>query len=159
MKVEYLEIVIEWENYNSDTISEKYDKKDKGQYLYCVYCDSHIYGRDVLAYIGKTNNYEVRNNQHLKSFFKFANNVRFVIGFLDKSLDNIEVAESILIANHKPYYNKEFIHDLCPEAKSQKIIILNNGNHGMLKNSVTNYWWVTNEEYSIITKDAEKNTE
>lgn len=157
MKSEYTEIVIDWVNLSE--IEKNYKTKSVGQYLYCVYCDSHIYGNDVLAYIGKTNNYSVRENQHLKSFFKFANNVRFVIGFFEEVQEKLEIAESILIANHKPFYNKEFIHDLCSEAKSKKIIVINNGNHGMLKNSVTNYWWVTDVEFKKYSKEAEEKTE
>ena len=55
---------------------------------------------------------------------------------------DLEVPESILIASHKPSYNKEFIHDLPQKAKQHKIIIINNGDNGDLKTCCTNFWWV-----------------
>jgi hypothetical protein len=107
----YFEIIINWSK-KEDLNPEETKQFVDGKYLYCVYCDSHIYGRDVLAYIGQTNNYGKRNNQHMRSFFQFAQNVRFVIGFTNHADLNLDIPESILIANHKPFYNKEFIHDL-----------------------------------------------
>jgi len=50
-----------------------------------------------------------------------------------------------LIANYQPFYNKDFIHDLSAGAKKDKIIIINNGDHGMLKNRCKNYWWAIND--------------
>lgn len=140
---DYTEIIINWES------RQRWDEKvfrkiGERNVLYSIYCDSHIYGRDVLAYIGKTNQrFQDRLDQHEKSFFKFADNLNYSIGVLEESFSNqLEIPESILIANHKPFFNKEFIHDIHNEAKKRKIIIINNGNHGTLKNACTNFWWV-----------------
>jgi len=139
----YKEIIIDW--FNEEDINEEViSKYVKDKYLYCVYCDSHLYGRDVLAYIGQTNNYKLRQYQHTRSYFQFAQNERFVIGFFSKDDFNLSTPESILIANHKPFYNKQYIHDLAPDAKLSRIIVINNESHGSLKTAVTNFWWVDN---------------
>lgn len=159
---EYQEIIINWkfqEKWDPESFSERHNK----DVLYQIYCDSHIYGRNVLAYIGKTNqSFAQRYSQHEKSFWKFANNINYAVGTIDtksleylkelnknedlKEFENIlEIPESILIANHKPFYNKDFIHDISSMAKNHKIIIINNGDHGMLKNSCTNYWWAVDK--------------
>lgn len=139
---EYLEIIIDWEfreKWNPDSFESIHNR----DVLYQIYCDSHIYGRDVLAYIGKTGQTaNQRFSQHERSFWKFANNVNYAVGqIIDQSFEILEIPESILIANHKPFFNKDFIHDIHPKAKEQKIIIINNGFHGSLKNACTNYWW------------------
>jgi len=160
----YKEIVIDWineENINEEVVT----KYIVGKYLYCVYCDSHIYGRDVLAYIGQTNNYKLRQYQHTRSYFQFANNERFVIGFFSQEDFILNTPESILIANHKPFYNKQYIHDLASEAKCDRIIVINNKSHGSLKTAVTNFWWVDNlgnavnnevEEFKESARKAEE---
>ncbi|MEX0810737.1 MAG: hypothetical protein WD048_00885 [Chitinophagales bacterium] len=147
---EYLEIVIDWKHkkkWNPDNFELIHNKN----VLYQIYCDSHIYGRDVLAYIGKTDQtFEQRFTQHEKSFWRNANNVNFAVGEIkDQSFGTLEIPESILIANHKPFFNKNFIHNLSPEAVSRKIIIINNGEHGMLKNSCTNFWWYDQNNENI----------
>jgi hypothetical protein len=146
--IEYEEIVVHWEprlKWNS----EKFLKMDSRNVLYQIYCDSHIYGRDVLAYIGKTDRaFGQRLDEHLKSFIQFANNLNYVVGEIKGDFKNLEIPESILIANHKPFYNKEFIHDLPIAAKEHKIIIINEGEYGMLKSCCTNYWWCDNKAKS-----------
>ena len=79
---------------------------------------------------------------NLNGVFGFANNITFSVGYIKDFNDKLEIPESILIANHKPSYNKEFIHDLPPEAKTKKIIVINNGVNYLLKTCCTNYWWV-----------------
>jgi hypothetical protein len=59
--------------------------------------------------------------------------------------ETLEIPGSILIANRKPFCNKDFIHEISADAKKKKNHYHNNGDHGMLKNSCTNYWWVNNE--------------
>jgi hypothetical protein len=143
---EYQEIIINWkfqEKWDPESFIERHNK----DVLYQIYCNSHIYGRNVLAYIGKTNqSFNQRYSQHEKSFWQFANNINYAVGTIDiQDFGPLEIPESILIANHKPFYNKDFIHDLPAVAKEKKIIIINNGDHGMLKNSCTNYWWAIDE--------------
>lgn len=147
---EYQEIVIEWSEkiYLNDVNDiRKLDNKKTDNVLYQIYGDSHIYGRDVLLYIGMSINVENRFKAHLRSTFGLVNNVSVSIGEVKEPFYsfNLEIPESILIANHKPSMNKEFIHDISPEAKNKKIIIINNGKNAMLKTCCTNYWWVQNK--------------
>jgi len=137
---EYKEIIIHWsKRINIDEIKEL----DTDNVLYQIYGDHHIYGRVVLLYIGKSINAETRIKAHLKSFIGRVNNLSVSIGKIDNYNDNLlEIPESILIANHKPSHNKEFIHDLTPDAKKHKIIVINNGNNEMLNTCCTNFWWV-----------------
>ena len=79
---------------------------------------------------------------HLNGIFSFVNNLSVSIGRIDNYDESLEIPESILIACHKPSYNKEFIHDLSPKAKQHKIIVINNGDNEMLKTCCTNFWWV-----------------
>lgn len=141
---EYEEIIINWES-RLKWAPENFTKLGIKNVLYQIYCDSHIYGRDVLAYIGKTDRtFGQRMDEHLKSFIKHAKNINVIVGEIEGNRDNLEVPESILIANHKPFFNKDFTHDLPREAKKHKIIILNQGEYGMLKSCCTNYWWCIN---------------
>ena len=139
----YLEIIIDWE-FHEAWIPEAFEKRYNQDVLYQVYCDSHIYGRQVLSYIGKTDQtFQQRWEQHEKSFWKFANNVNYAVGIInDQRFGSLEIPESILIANHKPFFNKEYLHNVDSKAMNEKIIVINNGDHGSLKNACTNYWWV-----------------
>lgn len=138
---EYQEIVIHWEK--KKQIQDIGDLKiEGGNVLYQIYGDHHIYGRDVLLYIGISSGIDRRLRTHFKGVFSFVNNLSVSIAKIIVPIENLEVPESILIANHKPSFNKEFIHDLPEDAKREKIIIINNGNYGMLKTCCTNFWWV-----------------
>lgn len=139
----YREIIIHWE-FRKVWNPEAFEKQHNQQVLYQVYCDSHIYGRQVLAYIGKTDaTFRQRWSQHEQSFWKFTNNVNYAVGIIeDQSFGSLEIPESILIANHKPFFNKEYLHYINPKAMTEKIIVINNGDHGSLKNACTNFWWV-----------------
>jgi hypothetical protein len=81
---------------------------------------------------------------HLNGVFGYVNNLSVSIGKIENYGEELEIPESILIANHKPSFNKDFIHDIHSEAKQHKIIVINNGNNGMLKTCCTNFWWVEN---------------
>lgn len=154
----YKEVVIDWKYHKSwfsetkegnkilsqDIIDDK-STLDKKGIIYQIYCDSHIYGAEVLAYIGiTTDSFRTRFNQHLKSYFTFANSISFRIGIIEEveNKTELEGIESNLIANHKPFFNKEYLHYLDKSVLDDKYIIINNGNHGSLKNSCTNYWWI-----------------
>ncbi|HRF37996.1 MAG TPA: hypothetical protein PK198_04335 [Saprospiraceae bacterium] len=138
---EYEEIIIRWKP-RIKWAADKFEKMEAKNVLYQIYCDSHLYGRDVLAYIGKTDrSFGQRMDEHFKSFFQYANNVNYSVGEIMQYTGKLEIPESILIANHKPFFNKEYIHDLPLEAKKQKIIVINEGEFGMLKSCCTNYWW------------------
>jgi hypothetical protein len=79
----------------------------------------------------------------LKGVFQFVNNKSVSLGVINEDFyGRLEIPESILIANHKPAFNKEYIHSVDQSAMEFKTIIINNGNNGMLKTCCTNYWWV-----------------
>ena len=138
---EYQEVIINW-----TPLMEVENLKENGleynNVLYQIYGDSPIYGKDVLLYIGKTVNAESRIKTHLKGVFGRVNNLKISIGTFKNFDDKLEVPESILIANHKPSFNKEYIHLVNEEATKQKIIILNHGSRGALTACCTNYWWI-----------------
>lgn len=143
--VPYEEIIIDWgDRIELSSIDDIFNDTDKNSnVLYQIYGSHHIYGPNVLLYIGKTErNFAKRLDEHLKSFFLYANNLSFSIGTLVNYEDQLDIPESILIANHKPALNKTNIHTVQHTEDKRKIIIINNGNHGMLKNSCTNFWWV-----------------
>ena len=143
--VEYQEIVIKWSKKKPVKKAEDLKKFDvkRTDVLYQIYGDHHIYGRDTLLYIGISIDADRRFNAHLNGVFDYVNNLSVSIGEIenyDKSFE-LQIPESVLIANHKPSFNKDFIHDLPPIARKNRIIIINNGNNGMLKTCCTNYWW------------------
>lgn len=142
----YTEIIIHWGKRKQIDDLKEFEITDK-KVLYQIYGNHHIYGRNILLYIGKSINVNRRLDQHLKSVFNFVNNRSVIIGTIDDEFfkeEDLEIPESILIANHKPSFNKEFIHELSPKAKQYKILVINNGNHEMLKSCCTNFWWVDN---------------
>ena len=146
MNDNYEELVITWSEKTpivNSFESLKNDNSIGNKVLYQIYGDHHIYGRDTLLYIGITKNADARFYAHLKGVFGLVNMLTVSFGTLNYNDELFEVPESILIANHKPSYNKEFLHDLSKNAKKGKIIIINNGNNYMLKTCCTNYWWVS----------------
>ena len=54
---------------------------------------------------------------------------------------NLETAESILITNHEPSFNKEQVHDISTGAKKVKAIIINIGNNRILKICCPSFFW------------------
>lgn len=155
----YNEIIINWSKY-FDIIYDTETKKiisgtenfKSKNLIYQIYGDSNTYGRNVLLYIGITRDrnenkrdLESRIKEHLLGVFGFVNNLKICIGKITSDNNNketIELAESILIANHKPIFNKTHIHNISKNAFRQKTIIINNGNNGMLSTCNTNFWWV-----------------
>jgi len=111
-----------------------------------------MYGSDALLYIGISKSIEGRMSQHLKGVFSYVHNKSISIGVVDQiQTSKLEKLESILIANHKPAYNKEYLHDLDSSATKNiddnegEIVIINNGFYGQLQTSCINYWWVENK--------------
>ena len=139
--MEYQEIIIDWEAKKpiNDFIESEIEKRDV---LYQIYGNHHIYGRDTLLYIGISTNFKNRIRSHLEGIFGPVNNLSISIGRIGNYKGRLEIPESILIANHKPSHNKEYIHYLDEEAMKNKIIIINNGDNGMLKTCCTNFWWL-----------------
>lgn len=149
---EYKEIIIDWEERRKLGVPNE-DDNNITEVLYQIYGDSHIYGRDVLMYIGQTTrNCLFREREHLESYMKYAQNLTVSIGTIKESID-LSIPESILIANHKPSFNKQYLHDLFKGAKVDKIIVINNGIHGMLKTCCTNFWWVNNKQKDEQTSE------
>jgi len=110
--------------------------------LYQVYGDSAIYGRDCLLYVGQASSLAVRVDQHLTvSPVTRVNNRGIRVALCDRTL--LDVAESILIATHKPSMNAEYIHQpKAPEATCRPYLIQNHGDRGALTLQVTNSYWV-----------------
>ena len=108
---EYQEIIINWsKRQHVKTVDDLAKCTDnRHNVLYQLYGDHHIYGRDTLLYIGKSNYADNRMRAHLNGVFGFVNNLSVSIGKIDDYDDSLEIPESILIACHKPSYNKEFI--------------------------------------------------
>jgi len=142
--IEYQEIVIHWSDRISINSLHDYEQSnvETGHVLYQLYGDHPVYGRDTLLYIGQSTHAGNRIKAHLNNVFGRVNNRSVSIGEIRDYNESLEIPESILIANHKPSFNKEFLHDLSSQAKQHKIIVINNGNNGMLKTCCTNYWWV-----------------
>jgi excinuclease UvrABC nuclease subunit len=120
--------------------------------LYQAYGDSPIYGRDVLLYIGRTNDLSRRTKDHIKTDFDRINNLSICFGHIegdcvdedkDYSMDTlIKIAEALLITMLKPSYNSSNIKDTGELLKNEnKYIILNCENRGVLPLEVTNIWW------------------
>lgn len=105
---EYQEIIINWSNRQTiktiDDLAKCTD--DRHNVLYQLYGDHHIYGRDTLLYIGKSVYADNRMRAHLNGIFSFVNNLSVSIGKIDNYDESLEIPESILIACHKPSYNK-----------------------------------------------------
>lgn len=139
--VEYQEIIIHWKEKRPVSDLKMPSAGTKGV-LYQIYGDHPVYGRDTLLYIGTTIRADRRIRAHLRGVFGYVNNLSISIGEIEDEAVSLKIPESILIACHKPSFNKEFIRDLPPEAKRQKIIVINNGCNGMLKTCCTNFWWV-----------------
>lgn len=113
----------------------------------CInYMETIMFMVDTLLYIGISVYADNRLRQHLNGIFGHVNNLSVSFGRIDNYNNDLEldleVPESILIACHKPSYNKEFIHDVSQKAKHHKIIVINNGNNEALKTCCTNFWWV-----------------
>ncbi|MGB0871391.1 MAG: hypothetical protein ACPGSD_17510 [Flavobacteriales bacterium] len=135
----YQEIIIEWSN-SMQIDQVKGNTKDV---LYQIYGDHALYGKNTLLYMGISKDVTIRFKTHVKGVFGFVNNKSVRIGTITRGeVPSLEIPESILIANHKPSFNKEFIHDLSPLAKKHKVLLINNGNRGMLQSCCTNFWWV-----------------
>ncbi|SFT36309.1 GIY-YIG catalytic domain-containing protein [Lishizhenia tianjinensis] len=151
----YQEIIIDWtasEKVNSlNDFKSKFGNvlEQKTDFLYQIYGDHPVYGRNVLLYIGISKQIKGRMNQHLKGIFSYVHNKTISIGQVDEKYRfKLEKLESILIANHKPAFNKEYLHNLDSSAMQVdtqddgKIIVINNGEYGCLQTSCTNFWWV-----------------
>ena len=141
--VAYQEIIIDWSKRQRIETIDDLDKIkiEKAHALYLLYGDHHIYGRDTLLYIGISAYVDNRIKTHFNGVFGYVNNLSVSFGKIEDYNDSLEIPESILIACHKPSYNKEFIHDISPKAKQHKIIVINNGNNEMLKTCCSNFWW------------------
>ncbi len=109
--------------------------------VYQVYGDSAIYGRDCLLYIGQAGSLAGRLAQHFSvSPVTRVNNRHVRVAKCDRQL--LDVAESILIATHKPSMNAEYIHaPKSPEATARHFLIQNHGERGALTLQVTNSYW------------------
>ena len=118
--------------------------------LYQVYGDSPIYGRDVLLYIGRTNDPSRRITDHINTDFSRINNRLFYFGQIEEKCVNpdypmdklLKIAESLLITMLKPSYNSSNIKDTGEPLKGEsKYLLLNLKNRGALPLEISNIWW------------------
>jgi hypothetical protein len=127
-------ITLHWEilDLNSDLTT------DSG--IYQIYGDSPLYGTNVLLYIGQAHNIQKRINEHKASGSVIArqSNLSIRVAKIDKTL--LDIAESILIATHKPSINSEYLN--MPSDTKQLYMIQNHGERGALTLQVTNSYWV-----------------
>jgi hypothetical protein len=109
--------------------------------LYQLYGDSLLYGRDVLLYIGQAGSLASRLGPELvNSRMIRVNNLSVRVALCDREL--LDVAESVLIANHKPSMNAEYVHSpKSPEATERLYLVQNHGDRGALTLQVTNSYW------------------
>jgi hypothetical protein len=130
-------------NENRDDVGKRYTNLNC---LYQVYGNSPIYGNDALLYIGRTNNFEQRLEQHLNSDFMRIPNLSIIVGKIDKECNDVpnflEITECLLITMLKPSYNSFNVKDTGAKLKKGiKYLILNCGNRGDLPLEISNYWW------------------
>ena len=82
---EYQEIIINWsKRQHVKTVDDLAKCTDnRHNVLYQLYGDHHIYGRDTLLYIGKSNYADNRMRAHLNGVFGIVNNLSVSIGKID----------------------------------------------------------------------------
>ena len=145
-------IKIEWsKSYliaaDSSQIEERliFEHQNTTNCLYQLYGDSPIYGLNVLLYIGKSKNGEIRLNQHLNGKANRILNLSIRFGDLSfsKSINEfgLSTAEEILICSVKPSYNAANINSINSKT-NDLIFIQNRGNRGSLPLELSNYWWM-----------------
>ena len=135
-----------WEepdNLNEKTIA-KFEKERKEYVLYQLYGSHHMYGRDVLLYIGRTENIRLRLKQHERCWTRYEyDTVRFRVAYVkkfntweeldkEKYLINSEVVkkiEALLIRAHQPAYNNM---NKSSASNSKGVRIFNTGRCGQL---------------------------
>lgn len=133
---EFEVVTLEWRRLGGDEVGPR----ESG--LYQIYGDSAIYGRDCLLYIGQSGSLQARLGQHFTvSPVTRVNNRSIRVAPCDPEL--MDIAESILIATHKPSMNAEYLHTpKGPEATSRPILVQNHGDRGALTLQVTNSYWL-----------------
>jgi hypothetical protein len=136
-------IDIVWKKFNGEKNKEIIGNKEYKNVIYQAYGNSPIYGRDVLLYIGISNDFIRRKNEHID--FEKIENLSFRIGsieFLNREKRRIlEICESIIITMMKPSYNSRNIKDINKNAKSKKYIVFNKEEKGDLPLEISNIWW------------------
>ena len=107
--------------------------------IYQAYGDSPIYGVSCLLYIGQSRNLQSRLHQHEKdSPLTSQNNKSY--RYAACAIEMLDIAESILIAAHKPSLNAEYLKS--PSETAIRYMVQNHGERGVLSLQVTNSYWV-----------------
>ncbi len=118
------------------------------QGFYCIYGRHPVYGPDVLLYIGETKatasgsrSFDVRLREHTAGRFWYHANLSYSLGISEKPLDTLEtrLAESILIAAHKPALNRRSIDRALPG--SEKYLIRNWDFPASLQHECSGEYW------------------
>lgn len=142
-------IKVNWLDKKTYDLNSLSSEQEYSNCLYQAYGDSPIYGSDVLLYIGQTNSFRRRTEEHLKSDFNRINNLKLIVGELNfqeyqnlTTSEVLDISESILITMLKPSYNSSNIKDTNFKAKEGiKFLVLNLGNRNSLPLELSNYWW------------------
>ena len=110
--------------------------------VYQIYGDSPIYGMNTLLYIGQASNLRARLIDHIernsKSFITRQPSLSFRIAYAETS--QITLIEEILINWHKPSFNSNSIISLQLKSRSSKVLLLNEGERGLLNLAATNLY-------------------
>lgn len=124
----------------------EFENQNTSNCLYQLYGDSPIYGQNVLLYIGKSKNGEIRLNQHMKGKVNRVLNLSIRFGELEYGKNvkdaGLSVPEEILICSVKPSYNSASINSIENSQSKHLILIQNRGNRGSLPLELSNYWWL-----------------
>jgi hypothetical protein len=159
-------IHIKW--YGPMTLKEVEQNKYRSDYgVYQIYGVHPVYGRNVLLYIGKSDEqlFSKRFKQHRNLWLNDSledGNYTIYVGRLmgeftpnnEEWSRNIDIAERLLIYSHSPAYNSDHINSVG-EDRVKNFIIFNWGKRGSLLPEVSGMR-MTDKYWEELDKDVEK---
>ncbi len=120
--------------------------------IYQIYGKHHVYGNDVLLYIGQAERQTFGSRILQENWLDTndSNNLKIYVGRLHGPIiptqetwaKEIDLAERLLIYVHKPAYNSKSISSL-PDKEMQSIHILNWGDHRNLLPELSGLRWTS----------------
>lgn len=146
------------ETINTTNFKEAF--KDKSG-IYQIYGTHPIYGRNVLLYIGKTNDsFKKRLEKHNLDWIIYEyDEVQFYTGVIvdkdgEPNYDSelVDIAERLLIYFSAPAYNSQ---GLIEVKKGEEVILLNFGKIGSIPCEVSTLWY-NSKVWDIFTKKGIK---
>jgi hypothetical protein len=108
--------------------------------LYQVYGHSPVYGPHSLLYIGQGDPVKRRLEQHFSADSALSRQQWLSLRWARLDAGLLDAVESILIANHKPSFNSEYINAPC--MTDRPVMVQNHGERGALILQVTNSYWL-----------------